>query len=133
MFKSNVLKNYIKSSGELEIYTFFIELGINNIIKRNGIFIFITTNTIYYLEKFSEIRKKIFLGNTIISLVELEKKVFADAPDIVPAIYCLVKKYTPKNTIELYKSNKTNSIYDLIHFKDFKINKILQESLTFST
>ncbi len=121
------LKNrFIATSGEVEIYTFFIELAMANLLRLNGIFSYITTNTIYYLDKFSQIRKKAFLGNRVISLLELEKQVFADAPDIVPAIYVLQKNVISDNVIKLYKSTETKRVYDLVEFEGFKINSIEQ-------
>jgi hypothetical protein len=91
-FQKEYLKNrFTPTTGEVEIYTFFIELVMADLLKSFGLFSFITTNTIYYLDKFSKIRKNSFLANNIISLLELEKQVFADAPDIVPAIYIIQK------------------------------------------
>ncbi|QCX54411.1 TaqI-like C-terminal specificity domain-containing protein [Elizabethkingia sp. JS20170427COW] len=121
------LKNrFIATSGEVEIYTFFIELAMNDLLKQNGLFSYITTNTIYYLDKFSQIRKTAFLGNRVISLLELEKQVFADAPDIVPAIYVLQRSSTNNNEIKLYKSIETKRVYDLVKFEGFSINRIDQ-------
>ncbi|MCH5600821.1 Eco57I restriction-modification methylase domain-containing protein [Niabella ginsengisoli] len=121
------LKNmFTATSGEVEIYTFFIELALTDLLKKDGVFSFITTNTIYYLDKFAQIRKKSFLGNRIISLLELEKQVFADAPDIVPAIYVLQKTVIRENIIKLYKSNETKKVYDLFNFEGFKLNNIEQ-------
>ena len=121
------LKNrFIATSGEVEIYTYFIELAMLGLIKHNGVFSYITTNTIYYLDKFAQIRKKVFLENCIISLLELEKQVFADAPDIVPAIYVLQKNVKTDNVIKLYKSTETKRVYDLVGFEGFKINSIDQ-------
>jgi adenine-specific DNA-methyltransferase len=132
--EKNYLRNrFTATSGEIEIYTFFIELAMADLLKSNGIFSYITTNTIYYLDKFSQIRKKAFLGNRIISLLELEKQVFADAPDIVPAIYVLQKKSTNKNVIRLYKSTETNRVYDLVEFEGFKVNCIEQNKFETKT
>src|SRR5690554_925419 len=132
--EKNYLKNrFTATSGHAEIYTFFIELAMADLLKSNGIFSYITTNTIYYLDKFSQIRKKAFLGNRIISLLELEKQVFADAPDIVPAIYILQKKSTNKNVIRLYKSTETNRVYDLVEFEGFKVNCIEQNKFETKT
>ena len=69
--------------------------------------------------------------NNIISLLELEKQVFADAPDIVPAVYILQKKKSKDNIIKLYKSNETKRVYDLISFEGFDINNI--EQIKFET
>lgn len=131
-------KDYFKNhftttNGEVEVYTFFIELAMSNLLKKSGIFSFITTNTIYYLDKFSEIRKKVFLSNRIISLLELEKQVFIDAPDIVPAIYVLQKNWQENNIIKLYKSTETKRIYDLIGFDGFNINDIEQSKFEIKT
>lgn len=127
----DIEKEYLKSRftstrGEVEIYTFFIELSMADLLKANGIFSFITTNTIYYLDKFSRIRGGAFLGNRVISLLELEKQVFADAPDIVPAIYVLQKNVVNGNVIQLYKSTETKKVYDLVKFEGFEINDIEQ-------
>lgn len=128
------LKNrFTATSGEVEIYTFFIELAMADLLKPSGVFSYITTNTIYYLDKFSQIRKKAFLENRIISLLELEKQVFADAPDIVPAIYILQKNAISNNVIKLYKSTETKRVYDLVEFEDFKVNSIEQSKFEAKT
>ncbi len=134
----DIEKEYLKNRftatrGEVEIYTFFIELAMADLLKQNGIFSYITTNTIYYLDKFSHIRKKAFLGNRIISLLELEKQVFADAPDIVPAIYVLQKIAIDNNVIKLYKSTETKRVYDLVEFEGFKVNSIEQNKFETKT
>jgi len=59
----------------------------------------------------------------------LEKQVFADAPDIVPAIYLVQKSNNSNNRIGLYKSVATKKIYDLLNFTDFRINEILQQKI----
>ncbi|MBS1737114.1 MAG: Eco57I restriction-modification methylase domain-containing protein [Bacteroidetes bacterium] len=127
-YEKEYLKNhFVSTSGEVEIYTYFIDLAFKKLLKNNGYFSYITTNTIYYLNKFSPVRKEEFLDNTIISLLELEKQVFADAPDIVPAIYVLQKGKVLNNLITLYKSQETKRVYDLINFEGFSINKIEQD------
>ena len=125
--KDYLKNNFIQTPGEVEIYTYFIELAIKKLLEGNGYFSYITTNTIYYLNKFSPIRKEEFLDNTIISLLELEKQVFVDAPDIVPAIYVLKKGKVLDNIITLYKSQETKRVYDLINFEGFSINKVEQD------
>lgn len=125
-------KEYFKlkfttNSGEVEIYTYFIELAMSYLIKPGGYFSFITTNTVYYLSKFALLRKKSFLSNRIVSMIELEKQVFADAPDIVPAIYILQKVEPLDNKIALYKSLQTKRVYDLVKFDGFSSNLIGQE------
>lgn len=128
------LKNkFIATSGEVEIYTFFIEHAVDNLLKQNGVFSYITTNTIYYLDKYSQVRKKAFLANKIVSLLELEKQVFADAPDIVPAIYVLQKNIKKNNIIRLYKSSETRKIYDLVDFEGFTVNNIEQDKFEVKT
>ncbi len=117
---------FTATRGEVEIYTFFIEHAMTELLKEYGHFSFITTNAIYYLDKFSQIRSKAFLENKILSLLELEKQVFADAPDIVPAIYVLQKNSAESNIIELYKANETKRVYDLIDYKGFSRNQIEQ-------
>jgi predicted RNA methylase len=124
--KRYFLSKYIKTSGEIEIYCYFIELALLNILKQDGYFSFITTNTVYYLDKFLVVRKNIFLVNKIISLLELEKQVFADAPDIIPAIYVLKKVKDENNIVMLYKSKETQKVYDLKSYSKFYINSMIQ-------
>ena len=127
-YEKEYLKNhFISTSGEVEIYTYFIELAITKLLKKKGYFSYITTNTVYYLNKFAPIRKKAFLDNRIISLLELEKQVFADAPDIVPAIYVLQKSNCSNHIVTLYKSQETKRVYDLVSLEGFNTNKIEQD------
>jgi hypothetical protein len=121
---------FIITSGEVEIYTYFIELSMSQILKNRGLFSFITTNTIYYLEKFEPIRTNLFLKNKIITLIELEKQVFADAPDIVPAIYIVEQVFDENNIINLYKSLRTKKVYDLDRFTDFNYNTVNQQNIS---
>ncbi|GBF54554.1 hypothetical protein N0824_02422 [Microcystis sp. 0824] len=127
--KRYFLDKYIKTSGEIEIYCYFIELSLSGILKHNGYFSFITTNTVYYLDKFLTIRKNLFSTNKIIFLTELEKQVFTDAPDIVPAIYLLKKAKDQDNIVNLYKSQSTKKVYDLELYSDFYVNNIAQSKL----
>jgi type II restriction/modification system DNA methylase subunit YeeA len=127
--KPYFLDKYIKTSGEIEIYCYFIELSLSGILKHNGYFSFITTNTVYYLDKFLTIRKNLFSTNKIIFLIELEKQVFTDAPDIVPAIYLLKKAKDKDNIVNLYKSQSTKKVYDLELYSDFYVNNIAQSKL----
>lgn len=124
------LKNYFKqkfstNSGELEIYCFFIELALNNLINRKGILSYITSNTWYYLDKFASIRMTV-LKYDVKTLMELEKQVFADAPDIVPAIF-QIQKGSDSDKINLYKALSTKTEYDLLNYKDFAIGQILKD------
>lgn len=127
--KIYLAKKFWKATGEIEIYSFFIELSLKSILKPVGIFSFITTNTIYYLDKFASVRENAFLANKVVSLIELEKHVFADAPDIVPAIYVIEKTESPTNLIKLYKALTTNRVYDLNTFVGFGISSILQSKV----
>jgi hypothetical protein len=84
-------KNYVNSrywcnTGEIETYVHFTELGISLLLKTNGILGLITPNTWYYLDKYEKLRVNIMCSQ-VIELIELEKRIFVDAPDIVPAIF----------------------------------------------
>jgi len=70
----------------LETYVHFIDLIINKLLKKQGVLGLITSNTWYYLDKYIDLRI-LLLSKKIIGLVELEKNIFKDAPDIVPAIF----------------------------------------------
>jgi adenine-specific DNA-methyltransferase len=125
------LKDYFKrtfnsNNGELEIYAFFIEMSLNGLIKPQGILSFITSNTWYYLDKFSTLRCGILNAWDINYLIELEKNVFADAPDIVPAI-TQIQKFNTNRKINTYKAVVTKKVYDLALFNDFISNSISKD------
>ncbi|MHB8853893.1 MAG: DUF7149 domain-containing protein [Ignavibacteriaceae bacterium] len=120
-------KRFNTKEGELEIYSFFIEVGLNSLLIKNGILSYITSNTWYYLDKFSVLRKEILLKYSINILIELEKLVFADAPDIVPAIF-IIKKQLLNENIRLYKAQNTQKQYDLTYFNGFTKNIVSQNS-----
>jgi hypothetical protein len=98
-------------TGEVEIYTLFIEFGFE-ILKQKGYISYVTSNTWYYLDKFKVLRKHILDNNNIQILAELEKQVFADAPDIVPAIFVIKNDNHKTNEIITLKAKETKIIYD---------------------
>ena len=87
--KDFINKKFICKKGELETYVHFIDLIINRLIKsENGLMSLITPNTWYYLDKYIDLRR-FLLDKNIVELIELEKNIFEDAPDIVPAIFTI--------------------------------------------
>ena len=100
------LKNkYVVKNGEVESYAYFIELCLGDILKEDGLTGLITPNTWLYLDKYMPLRENILNNNNIITFVELEKRIFEDAPDIVPSIH-------------IYRKRKTNNNYS---FKTYKL------------
>lgn len=118
-------QKYLSSTGELEVYAFFIEFALENISNVNGTISFITSNTWFYLDKFSSLRKSIIQNYSIFELIELEKQVFIDAPDIVPCIFVVNKKAGITST-KLLKAEKVNKVYDLKTFNGFSKNTVPQ-------
>jgi len=120
-----ILSNYVCNKGEIETYVHFTDLALNKLIKNDGFLGFITPNTWYYLDKYLLIRKDI-LKKQIVSLIELEKRIFVDAPDIVPAIFVIRNTFIKENkAITTYKL-KTNFIPNyLIESDKFRENIII--------
>ncbi|SFZ94730.1 TaqI-like C-terminal specificity domain-containing protein [Flaviramulus basaltis] len=123
--KDYIISNYVCKKGEIETYVHFTDLALNKLIKKNGFLGFITPNTWYYLDKYYLIRKDI-LKKEILTLIELEKRIFIDAPDIVPAIFIIRNLLINQNkSINTYKL-KTNNIPNyLIENNKFIINSII--------
>jgi type I restriction-modification system DNA methylase subunit len=120
-----ILSNYVCNKGEIETYVHFTDLALNKLIRNDGFLGFITPNTWYYLDKYLLIRKDI-LKKQIVSLIELEKRIFVDAPDIVPAIFVIRNTFIKENkAITTYKL-KTNFIPNyLIESDKFRENIVI--------
>jgi hypothetical protein len=73
----------------------------------------ITPNTWYYLDKYIDLRS-FLLEKNIIELIELEKNIFEDAPDIVSAIFTIQNNSQKKNivTYSLKKGNIPKFLID---------------------
>ena len=123
--KEYVNDKYWCNKGEIETYVHFTQLGIDNLTKQNGILGLITPNTWYYLDKYEELRLNL-IKKQIIVLIELEKRIFEDAPDIVPAVFILknIEKKQDYNvkTFKLKKGNIPNYLVDYTIFKEHLIN-----------
>ncbi len=106
--KSYIKERFSCKKGELETYVHFIDLCINSILKKHGLVGLITPNTWYFLDKYYELRNFI-IRKEIVELIELEKRIFEDAPDIIPAIFIL-RNNIPKNDklVKTYTLNKGN-------------------------
>ncbi len=118
--KDYINKNFICKSGELETYVHFIDQIINNLLKLNGVLGLITPNTWYYLDKYVELRK-FLLEKQIVELIELEKNIFEDAPDIVPAIFIIINNQVVNNIIQTHSLKKG-------YIPDFLIDTQIMES-----
>ena len=136
--KEHINRNYICKKGELETYVHFIDLIINKLLKRQGLLGLITPNTWYYLDKYIELRK-LLLDKKIVELIELEKNIFEDAPDIVPGVFIVANLSEIKNygisTHILRKGNIPNFLVDSTIMDSFIVQKddiVKFENLTFN-
>lgn len=100
--KSFIISTYVSRKGELETYVHFIDLSLNKICREAGIIGLITPNTWYYLDKYIEIRRSVLKFEMKV-LIELEKRIFKDAPDIVPAITVVRKQSVIDQKIQTFK------------------------------
>ena len=136
--KTYINNNYLCKKGELETYVHFIDLIINKLLLDNGILGIITPNTWYYLDKYYDLRK-FLIKNEILELIELEKNIFEDAPDIVPAIFFIKKNQLETSSlIKTYTLKKGNIPtylidYSIMHSNFIDINNWKRfENLTFN-
>jgi type I restriction-modification system DNA methylase subunit len=90
-------KHYVTFVAKSDMYSCFMEKGIN-IVKEEGVFGFIVPHTWTSLESFTSIRKYILENCAIIQLVQLPKKVFADAT-VETCIFVFKKQQKHKEQI----------------------------------
>ena len=101
--------DYINTKREIASHVLFIELCLK-LLKNDGYMGLILPNTWLYLLSTELIRDKILNECKIISLIELTKNIFAEAPDIVPVIIILKKT----------NSDKSKNIINTVSFTDQK-------------
>ena len=100
-------KRYIKGSypqiqrGKLDIYSFFIKIGIEN-IRYNGKLGYIIPNTFLYNTHSVGLRSFLLDNTLLLDCAELAKYIFTDAPDTVPVIIILEKE---KNREKILSNN----------------------------
>ncbi len=80
--------------GNFDLYVFFIKRGID-LINNEGQVSFIVPNTWLQNIRKRNLRDNVFNRTNINEIFELAKKVFYDAPDVVPIIYKMTKLLTP--------------------------------------
>ncbi len=133
-YLTEVFESYF---GDIDSCNLFTEIGIK-LVSNKGNVGFITPNTWLYTAQNTNARKYVLKNSHPHEIVELEKNIFEDVPDIVPVIFSLIKertdercrikllkfKYHPE---ELFLDNNFRAIYDVnIKFwrenDDFVIN-----------
>jgi len=96
--KNYLIEFYHSKNGELDSHIFFTEKSIE-FLHYGGLLGYITPNTWLYIGNFTEPRKYIYLISKFKNIVELEKQIFKDAPDIVPLVFVLMKDRKPTHDI----------------------------------
>ncbi|HEY5590165.1 MAG TPA: hypothetical protein VIK55_04025, partial [Paludibacter sp.] len=139
--KDYLIKNFISKSGEAESSVHFIDKSFYKLLSNNGLLSFITPNTWFYLDKYEDIRKAL-VDFDIIEMIELEKNIFEDAPDIVPVIFFIRKALIPNGKVTTFKlikgavpqqiSNNQMYISNLIEKDNWKILDNLSFNLLFN-
>ncbi len=134
--------SYISVNRELESHILFIELSLR-LLKEGGLLGLILPNTWMYLFSTEPIREKILEECKIISIVELTKYIFADAPDIVPVVIILKKTDLDKsknliNSVSFAGRTSVNdALFANLEYKQIKqadinsnVSKIFNPNLT---
>lgn len=115
-------KNYNSAYGRLNLFSIFLERGIN-LLKRGGFLGFIIPYTILKNQYFKEIRKFILENTSIISIVDFQEiKIFEDA--VVDSVIIILKKEIDFNS----KINYLNKVENLA-LNNYKKEIILQSDL----
>jgi hypothetical protein len=109
--------------GEAETFAYFI-IKADEILCKNGITSFITPNTWLYLDKYELVRESL-LKRSLNTIVELEKRIFEEVPDIVPVIH-IVRKTEAQidNFVTTHKLAKGIVPSNLIETSQFRTLKV---------
>jgi len=100
------LKTFVAKS---DMYNCFMEKGIN-LVKEQGLFGFIVPHNWTSLESFTAIRKYVLESCLVVQLVQLPKKVFADAT-VETCIFIFQKKNESKNHfINIFNVDKDKNV-----------------------
>ena len=104
--EKKIYKNiYVSGSGKVNLFTLFVEKGIE-IIKKNGRISYIIPNTFLRVTSYDNIRKHILLNTELTDVVDLGAGIFDDA--VTSAIIFVSKKSKPNS------NSRTNVLKDLI-------------------
>ena len=115
----NVLDFYKKfnvASYKIDLFHLFFEKSIN-ILKTNGIIGFITPNTYLTNKYIKPLRSYILKNTSILSIVNHNEPVFAEAGVDVATII-LSKKKREGHKIKIQETNADNHFYKFLYFKD---------------
>ncbi len=120
---NSIQKEYFKTkyqsgSGKVNLFTVFIENGIN-LLKYKGKFGYIIPNTLLRVTSYKNIRK-FLLGYEINEIVDLSAGVFKNAT--TSAIILTVSKKEPHNNMVSIKTDLTDNIYNTVKQDDFSKN-----------
>ena len=85
---------------------------------------FITPNTWLYLDKYIPLREVLLTDYNLLSIIELEKGIFKDSPDIIPTIFFVRRTKRYSDYIKTYKLKKKSKINNLSNKDLFTINEI---------
>jgi len=89
-YKERLASLYQTSEGEKDLYTFFIEAGINA-LKRGGSLVMLTSHTYLVNHQCRKIRELVFVQNQVEHLLMLPERFFIKAPGVMPVVTVLRK------------------------------------------
>lgn len=98
-YKKQLGMRYLTSEGEKDLYTFFIEAGIQT-LKPDGKLVMLTSHTYLVNHQCRRIRELVFSHNRVESILMLPERFFIKAPGVMPVVTVL-KKSPPVTRQEL--------------------------------
>lgn len=94
--KTQLCARYKTAEGEKDLYTFFMEAGINR-LNDNANLVLLTSHTYLVNHQCNKIRELIFADNRAINLYLLPERFFAAAPGVLPVVLHLQKANPAKD------------------------------------
>lgn len=89
--KGRLSRLYQTAEGEKDLYTFFIEAGLNS-LREGGRLILLTSHTYLVNHQCKKIRELIFSHNQVEKILMLPERFFAMAPGVLPVVTALLHK-----------------------------------------
>lgn len=92
-FKRRLHDLYQTAEGEKDLYTFFIEAGINS-LRANGTLAMLTSHTFLVNHQCQKIRNLVFAQNQVETILMLPERFFPMAPGVLPVV-TILKRHAP--------------------------------------
>jgi len=115
-------KKFTITKNKIDLYSFFIETIIKNLLKDNALFGYIVSNSWLTIDSFQPMRELIFSNGNLLSIVEMPNGTFKDAQ--VVTVIIIYSKSKTKNHINVLKFDNGNFVLN----NSLDLNRIMNDT-----